>query len=197
LLTVRDFFDAKTCRALIEEMRHSPVNAALTYGKGEGIVDERVRRVRQVSMSSKSTRYVIGRLAEYRKNLEHHFDIKLGACEPPQFLSYGVGDFFVAHQDGNTRLINLETDRMRRISITIFLNEQSVDQHGDTYCGGALVFSDWRTGARHEVSGKSGMLVAFRSETTHEVTIVTSGERYAIVSWYGRRASDSGENHHT
>lgn len=171
-------------------MRHSPVSAAPTYGKGEGIVDERVRRVRQVSISSESTRYVVGRLEEHRKNLEHHFEIKLGKCEPPQFLCYRVGDFFVAHQDGNTGLINLETDRTRRISITIFLNEQSIDQHGDTYCGGSLVFSDWRTGARRQVYGKGGMLVAFRSETTHEVTLVTYGERYAIVSWYGRRATD-------
>lgn len=193
MLTVTDFFDAKTCRALIEEMRHSPASAALTYGKGQGIVDERVRRVRQVSMPSESTRYVIGRLEEHRENLEHQFDIKLGACEPPQFLCYRVGDFFVAHQDGNTGLIDLETDRTRRISITLFLNEQSIDQHGDTYCGGSLVFSDWRTGARREVSSKTGMLVAFRSETTHEVTLVTYGERYAIVSWYGRRATDSGD----
>ena len=29
-----------------------------------------------------------------------------------------------------------------------------------------------------------GTLVAFRAETTHEVTPVTRGERYAIVSWY-------------
>jgi len=36
---------------LIEEMRLAPASPALTYGKGEGIVDERIRRVRQVSMS--------------------------------------------------------------------------------------------------------------------------------------------------
>ncbi len=171
-------------------MRHSPVSAALTYGKGEGIVDERDRRVRRVSMSSESTRYVIGRLEDQRENLEHHFDIELGACEPPQFLCYRVGDFFVAHQDGNTGLIDLETDRTRRISVTIFLNEQSNDQQSDAYCGGSLIFSDCRTGARREVSGMTGMLVAFRSETTHEVTPVTYGERYAIVSWFGRRATD-------
>jgi predicted 2-oxoglutarate/Fe(II)-dependent dioxygenase YbiX len=29
-----------------------------------------------------------------------------------------------------------------------------------------------------------GTLVAFRSETTHEVTIVTHGVRYSIASWY-------------
>ncbi|MER9409217.1 2OG-Fe(II) oxygenase [Mesorhizobium sp. M0589] len=29
-----------------------------------------------------------------------------------------------------------------------------------------------------------GSLVAFRSETTHEVTPVTCNERFTIVSWY-------------
>jgi predicted 2-oxoglutarate/Fe(II)-dependent dioxygenase YbiX len=29
-----------------------------------------------------------------------------------------------------------------------------------------------------------GTLVAFRAETTHEVTPVTHGERVTIVSWY-------------
>ena len=112
----------------------------------------------------------------------------------PQFDLHIVIDFFDAnkcrksltHQDGNTGLINLDTDRTRRISITLFLNNQSAEQQSDTYDGGSLVFSDWRTGSRHEVSGEAGTLVAFRSETTHEVTPVTCGERYAIVSWYGQ-----------
>jgi predicted 2-oxoglutarate/Fe(II)-dependent dioxygenase YbiX len=29
-----------------------------------------------------------------------------------------------------------------------------------------------------------GSLVAFRSETTHEVIPVTHGERFTVVSWY-------------
>jgi predicted 2-oxoglutarate/Fe(II)-dependent dioxygenase YbiX len=37
---------------------------------------------------------------------------------------------------------------------------------------------------RHPVIGEPGTLVAFRSETTHEVTPVTHGQRYTIVSWY-------------
>jgi predicted 2-oxoglutarate/Fe(II)-dependent dioxygenase YbiX len=32
--------------------------------------------------------------------------------------------------------------------------------------------------------GEPGMLIAFRAETTHEITPVTHGERYSIVSWY-------------
>ena len=166
-------------------MRRSPVSAASTYGKGDATVDARVRRTSRVLPSAETVSYVSQRLEAHRHDLERHFAIELGGCEEPQFLRYGVGDFFVAHQDGNTGLINLDSDRTRRVSVTIFLNTQSAEQHGESYCGGSLVFSDWRTGARHEVAGDAGMLVAFRSETTHEVTPVTQGERYAIVTWYG------------
>lgn len=165
-------------------MRRSPAAAALTYGKGEGSVDERIRRAIQVSPSAQTLAYVTRRLEEERQNLENHFGIALNGCEQPQFLCYREGDFFVAHQDGNTGLVNLDTDRTRRVSITIFLNDQSAEPRSNSYDGGSLVFSDWRTGSRHEVTAVTGTLVAFRAETTHEVTPVTRGERYAIVTWY-------------
>lgn len=186
LSIVKEFFDAATCRQIVDDMRRSPVSAALTYGKGEAAVDERVRRARRISPSADTVASVTRRLEEHRKKLEEHFGIELSGLEEPQFLCYRIGDFFVAHQDGNTGLVNLETDRTRRVSVTLFLNNQSAEQQPDTYGGGSLVFSDWRTSARHEFVGEAGMLLAFRSETTHEVIPVTHGERYAIVTWYGQ-----------
>lgn len=158
---------------------------APTYGKGDAAVDERVRRVRRVAVSPDSVAYVTQRLEQQRTAVARHFSVNLTKSEEPQFLCYRVGDFFVAHQDGNTGLVNLDTDRTRRISVSIFLNNQSVAPEPDTYGGGALVFSDWHHGKRHEVYGEAGILIAFRSELTHEVTPVTHGDRFAIVSWYG------------
>ena len=166
-------------------MRGAYMGAALTYGKGDAAVDERVRRVRHVSVSEETLAFVSRRLEDLREPIARHFGIKLTSFEEPQFLCYRVGDFFVAHQDGNTGLVNLDTDRTRRISVSIFLNNHSAMLEPDSYAGGALVFSDWRTGSRHEIAGEAGMLVAFRSELTHEVTQVTHGERFAVVSWFG------------
>jgi predicted 2-oxoglutarate/Fe(II)-dependent dioxygenase YbiX len=98
-------------------------------------------------------------------------------------LRYGVGDFFVAHQDGNTGLLRLDTE-LRRISLVIFLSRESESPQPDTYCGGSLLFTDFRADRKGSVAGEPGTLVAFRSETTHEVTPVTHGERYSIVSWF-------------
>lgn len=186
---IRNIFDPETCRKLITEMRAAHMDAAPTYGKGDATIDERVRRVRQVSVSKETIAYVSRRLKDQRAPIARHFEIDLDSFEPPQFLCYRVGDFFVAHQDGNTGLVNLDTDRTRRISVSIFINNQSATPEPDTYAGGALAFSDWRTGSRHEVVGEAGMLVAFRSELTHEITQVTQGERFAVVSWF--RTNDS------
>jgi SM-20-related protein len=185
LYIVRNLFDKETCRELIAEMRQSSTTPALTYGKGEAAVDERVRRVIQVSVSPETVASVTQRLEDLRASMANHFGIGLNSFEAPQFLCYRVGDFFVAHQDGNTGLVNLDTDRTRRVSVSIFLNDHSAMLEPDTYAGGALVFSDWRSHERHAVYGQAGMLVAFRSELTHEITQVTHGERFAVVSWYG------------
>jgi SM-20-related protein len=75
----------------------------------------------------------------------------------------------------------LDTER-RLISTVIFLSRESETAEPDTYCGGALVFSDLRN--RFHMRAEPGTLVAFRAETTHEVTPVTHGERYSIASWY-------------
>lgn len=186
LYILKNFFEVATSRELIAEMQSCATAPALTYGKGDAAVDERIRRVRQVSISPESASFVARRLEDLREPIAEHFGIELTSFEAPQFLRYGPGDFFVAHQDGNTGLVNLETDRTRRISVSIFLNNQTAGAAPETYSGGALVFSDWRTGSRHEVVGEAGMLVAFRSELTHEVTPVTHGDRFAIVSWYGK-----------
>jgi predicted 2-oxoglutarate/Fe(II)-dependent dioxygenase YbiX len=186
LLLVTSFFDPETCRELIAEMRGSPAVPAMTYGQGDaGSINERVRKVESLMLSKETVEHVKRRLIDYRQKVGEHFEISLSGCEEPQFLRYRVGDFFVAHQDGNTGLVQLDTDQSRRISISIFLNRESEAPETDCYCGGSLVFSDWRTGSEFRLNGETGTLVAFRSETTHEVVPVTHGERYSIVSWSG------------
>jgi SM-20-related protein len=184
LHVVEDFFDHCTCRRLIDEIRQVETMSALTFGHGDsGRVDEGTRKVRYASMSSQTVERVSSRLREHLPRLRDHFDIPLSTIEEPQFLWYVPGDFFVAHQDGNTKLIQLESDRLRRISLSIFLNQEDDEAAPNCYSGGSLVFTDHITGDRREMRGEAGKLVAFRSELTHEVTPVKSGDRFAIVTW--------------
>lgn len=127
------------------------------------------------------------KLLACKREVEAHFCLTLSDCEEPQFLRYRVGDFFVAHQDGNTGMLRLDTEA-RRISVVIFLSRESHRPEEGAYCGGSLVFHDWRAGRGSEeelrLAGEAGTLVAFRSETTHEVTPVSYGERHSIACWY-------------
>jgi SM-20-related protein len=188
LYTVRGFFDAETCAELITEMRRSPAGPATLYGRDEsGSVDERVRKAARLVPSWETVERVRRRLLEYRGEVGEHFGISLSGCEDPQFLRYRVGDFFVAHQDGNTGLLLLDREQSRKVSVVIFLNRQSEAPETDAYAGGSLVFSDWRAGqdcSEFRLSGEAGTMVTFHSEITHEVVPITYGERYSIVSWY-------------
>jgi SM-20-related protein len=109
--------------------------------------------------------------------------VSLSECEEPQFLRYREGDFFVAHQDGNTGLLRLDTEQ-RRVSVSIFLSRESELPGPNNYSGGSLVFRAPADREQFRIVAEPGTLVAFRSETTHEVTPVTRGERLSIVSWF-------------
>ena len=185
LLLFENFFDAPTCARVGREMRAAAGRPAVVYGgRGADAVDERVRRVERLSPAPQIVEFVRRRLAGCMGEVGAHFGVRLTGCEEPQFLRYRVGDFFVAHQDGNTGLTRLATEA-RRVSVVIFLGRQAETPEPDAYTGGALVFSDWR-GREPEfrLRGEPGTLVAFRAETTHEVTPVTHGERLTIASWY-------------
>ena len=84
-------------------------------------------------------------------------------------------------------MIRSEREQSRKISVVIFLNRQTETEEAGAYCGGSLVFTEWRPGRKHgefHLSGETGNLVTFRAETTHEVRPVTHGERFTIASWY-------------
>ena len=187
-LVVNGFFDVQTCERIGADLRSAAGSEAAVYRQiGSGTVDERIRKATLMRPSLETIGFVRRRLLECKTEIGTHFEIDLSDCEEPQFLRYVVGGFFVAHQDGNTPLLQLERDRVRRISVIIPLNHQSAEPRAGTYCGGSLVFSGRLLHPDcQEIreSADAGTLIAFRSETTHEVTPVTNGERLSIVSWY-------------
>jgi SM-20-related protein len=187
LFIERDFIDAATCASVVAEMRVARATPATVYGRAEsgaaGAVDERVRRTTRIFPASETEelvrRLLLGRLGA----VEAHFRVRLGELEEPQFLRYEVGGHFVAHQDGNTGMLRSERES-RRVSVVIFLNTQADEPSADSYCGGSLVFHPRGAGEPLRLAAEPGTLVAFRAETTHEVTPVTHGERFTVACWY-------------
>ena len=190
LFLAEGFFDAQTCEQIIDEIRAAWGGPATVYREGAANpVDERLRKTTRRMLSPERTEFVRHRLLELMQEIERHFQIALSDCEPPQFLFYKEGDFFVPHQDGNTEQLQFDHLRVRRISVVIFLSRQSGQPAPGSYCGGSLVFYDpeadpHRKELGFHLAGEPGLLIAFRSDTTHEVAPVTYGERYSIVCWY-------------
>ena len=188
LFIVKHFLEPHTCHEIVTEMRASQADAATVYGRStSGVVDQRVRQTLRIRPSATTVDFVVERFLAYKPSIEQHFGRALGECEDPQFLRYREGDYFVAHQDGNTGLLRMDSES-RLVSLVVFLSREAETPQPDAYCGGSLVFTNLRAGpndpAKFHLPGETGTLVAFRSETTHEVTPVTHNERYSIVSWF-------------
>lgn len=182
MLVIPQFFEPRLCDALVAELKATEGSEATVYGRTcSGSIDQNVRRTLRLKPSEDTIALVKQRLWACKGEVEKYFALTLNECEEPQFLRYREGDFFVAHQDGNTGLLQLDTEQ-RKISTVIFLSRQAEQPEPDAYCGGALVFGNLNYS--FHAPAEPGMLVAFRSETTHEVTPVTHGERYSIASWY-------------
>jgi SM-20-related protein len=185
LLEVEEFFEPELVDALVAELDASSGSASTVLGaRPEGVVHG-ARKSTRVAVSPETSERVWQELMSFKPAFEEHFGVKLSACEKPQFLRYDVGDYFVAHQDGNTPAVHDES-RFRRVSIVIFLSEKSETPAEGTYGGGELVFHGPYTGPpqREAAGAQRGSLVAFRSETTHEVLPVTHGVRYTVATWF-------------
>ncbi|HKV35571.1 MAG TPA: 2OG-Fe(II) oxygenase [Pyrinomonadaceae bacterium] len=184
LFTVKQFLEPGVCRKIVAELSAAQSDAATVYGRTtSGAVEQNIRKTLRIRPSVATVESLVRRLWALKDSIEEHFAVALSECEDPQFLRYREGDFFVAHQDGNTGMMQLDTER-RLVSTVLFLSRESDSPQAGAHCGGSLVFGDYRTGSRFHMIGEPGMLVAFRAETTHEITPVTHGERYSIVSWY-------------
>ena len=183
LFLLRNFLDADTCAKLRAELTEAPTTQAPVYIQGtEGLVHEDIRKTTSVHPADDTFTDVHERLLQQLPALEQHFGEALHDCERPQFLRYKEGDFFVRHQDGNTRQLDFDHLRVRRISIVVFLNDFSVEPQAGCYSGGLLKFDD--QDRRFDLEGETGLLVAFTADTFHEVLPVTSGERFTIISWF-------------
>src|SRR6266851_2652414 len=124
LLQIEDFLDAPACAELRAELRQAAGAPATLLGRsGATAVAPQVRRATRAAMPAAIRERVTQLLMARKDAVEQHFELTVKQCEEPQFLRYEPGDFFVAHQDGNTPLLH-DDSRFRKISAVIFLSAQ-------------------------------------------------------------------------
>lgn len=169
LLTTPDLAQVRASLAVAEG------SASTVTGVAPGAAVNLARRSTRLTLAPATEALLRARLDAARPTLEGHFGQPLGLLEPLQALRYGPGDYFVAHQDGNTPLIHDDT-RHRRVSLSLLLSPPA------DWTGGELVFHG--PGPRQTARASAGDAVAFRSETTHEVTPLERGERLSVAAWF-------------
>jgi predicted 2-oxoglutarate/Fe(II)-dependent dioxygenase YbiX len=190
IFVVPEFFDAETCVTLRAAVRAAAATPAAVYnGTGQRTLDAATRRTLRAHVAPDVLASVSSRLMAVKPAVERHYKVSLTACTEPQFLVYGVGDFFSEHADAGDDPDEPEGIRARKISVVIFLSDEAADGRESSHGGGSLVFYDLLADPRLAKRGlpltaEKGLLVAFRASTVHRVNVVTSGERYSIVSWF-------------
>jgi SM-20-related protein len=186
LLEIEAALDASTVDRIRQEMGAAEGDPATVLGSApQGRIMSRARKATRIAVDGAAGAAVVGLLERVQPRIATHFGRSLNGFEPPQFLRYGPGDYFVAHQDGSTSLVHDES-RFRKVTVVILLSAQSKHPTPETFCGGSLVLHSPFGQARPllTLALAPGTLVAFPAETTHEVLPITHGQRLTVVSWY-------------
>lgn len=187
VFTEDNFLEATTCEHIIASMRAGAESEAKVYGRhGERRVDSARRQTARIVVKDDLREMLRTMLLERLPVFESQFDQKLSRCQAPEFLIYRPGDFFEPHQDCSSSTMAPEEVRQRKVSVVLFLNDEGATENG--FDGGSLAFFGLLKDSRCReigipVAARAGRLVAFRSEVFHQVTPVTQGERFSMVTW--------------
>jgi SM-20-related protein len=190
LLGVPAFLSAEDCRQLRDEIAEASISAATIREEGsEYGVDEGKRKTRWAEVSPEASGLVVDRLTQLQPEVSDRLGVELSGVQDPQFLMYRKGDFFRRHRDSNPDAAAAQFARERQVSAVVFLNGESSEPAPDSYEGGALtlygLMEDREGGSIGlPVVGETGSLIAFPSAMMHEVTPVSRGERYTVVTWF-------------
>jgi predicted 2-oxoglutarate/Fe(II)-dependent dioxygenase YbiX len=188
LFIADDFLEESQCREVMREIRSAtPEDAEVYTDEDREELEKSLRRAKRLKPAPPVRRLLDERLELLKPRVEETFSVSLGGFQPPQFLAYGPGNFHQSHRD--TRPDATEAIAQRKVSVVVFLNDQSEAPEDGCYGGGSLVLAGLLPGPGGEERGfpvapTSGSAVAFRSETVHEVKPVTHGERFTIVTWF-------------
>jgi SM-20-related protein len=174
------FLDADVCVRLREEMEAASSEPAAVLPSGAAA--DGGRHAWYVDVSHRTLREVERYLDDVGPVVAAFFGCRLGEREGTGFLRYDTGGFYGPHRDRGDNADWPDAAR-RRVSTVVFLNSGGEAARPGHFAGGTLrLFLDDTTPV--DIVPVAGTLVAFRADTLHEVTPVTSGVRYALVDWY-------------
>ncbi len=177
-LLVQNFLDPNVCDAIVNECEvqegvpHTigEVGAEISPKRSGGRTSEFIDIRTLKADINGVVRHIFGNV------VSHHFQKPIDWFELPEILRYREGGEYKPHSDAeNWNAEKKEWSRVldRDFSILLYLN--------DGYTGGEIDFPNFGL----KLQPKKGLLIAFPSDSryVHAARPVTSGVRYALVSW--------------
>lgn len=143
---------------------------------GEVLTDNNRRSTNAWLYPTDDTKWVYEKLCGLMNHVnQQYFNYDITLQEPFQFASYDSTrqEFYGKHLD--TTFSRPSSAASRKLSMVLQLTDP------DAYEGGELAL--YQCAEPTLVPKKKGMLVMFPSFIMHEVTPVTKGTRYSLVSW--------------
>jgi len=179
--TVQDFLDAaecRICRLAMDAGEHS--EAAVL--EGNGVQVDAARHAGDVDVAPEVLGLVEARLDRRLADVARHFGLALTRREGSGFVRYARGGFYRRHVDWAESPAWPEAAR-RRVAAVVFLNSSRAADPEGAFDGGVLRLHP-AGGDVIDIVPRRGLLVAFGATMPHEVTVVASGVRDAVVDWY-------------
>lgn len=178
---IEDFMQAAECSLICEEVRNSDKTQASTLSESENLerINTRIRKTKYGQVSKSSQSLIYERVRDLKPSLEDFFNELLAdQFEQPKFLHYAEGDFFAPHTDEQFN---------RKINITINLNSRAAQSTDQGYEGGELqLYGLLKQKGFHKrgiaAPSHAGCLIAYPANIVHEVSPITSGARFSVVS---------------
>lgn len=169
-------------RGLMTEFHQAKATSATVQ---RGYQSEERSQSRQTLCVDIKTHYdaVFSSIQAHQETLSSFFSVPLHHLQELQFLKYEAGHFFKAHTDTLNYLP--QGVSQRQISVVLYLNDALSEEN---YHGGEFILYP-TSQQRSKLQGfplaiQANSLLAFHSNTLHEVRKVTQGVRYAIVGWF-------------
>ncbi len=176
-----DFLDRDAALQIQNEMRTAASEAVRVFNpqEGEWFDSDEVRSTRAALVAQEVRDTITQRFVNLLTVLSEHFGVELTSIEPLSFLRYQPGDHFVLHRDAEKHGAGPQAGRS--VSLVLFVNDAS------EFEGGELLVCPFDAPDAIDLAidllPKAGRLIAFPSDTPHQVLPVRRGERFSIVTW--------------
>lgn len=183
-LLAQAFLDAGACDAIVRECEALPGarHTVMESGDSGHPVQSAARSSEFIDVRDLSANVVEIVRHAFTRLVAPHFGKQIDWFELPEILRYPGGGEYKPHADAdnwNSQTRQWERVLDRDLSVLIYLNEG--------YTGGEIQFPNFGL----SLQPKRGLMIAFPSDAryVHAARPVTSGVRYALVSWAAVKGS--------